>query len=325
MPKLHKITYNFLVIFSFICIFSSAFAQNGGNPFELIHRMDEMEIVEPIDSSSNELVPSTPKTEKNSTNPFDIIRSSNTVENEQEQIAEKTDIVQALDTKSKSKRSLVPQSLETPPFLFWIFTLTMLLLTILVTLYKSLIVKIYKGFLNDNFLKLIQRDQGNTTVIAYLSLYILFFTSLGTLFYLCLQHFGLVVPNLTYLLYCILGVAVVFIFKHSILSIAGFVFPIDKVIKQYSFTIVVFSIILGLVLLPFNIFIAYAQTNLATYLIYLAFLIIILVYLFRTLRGALIASKYISLNKFHFFMYLCTVEIAPLLVLFKSISSLSGI
>ncbi len=312
MPNLHKLTTSLLVFVLFI--FSPAMAQNKTNPFEQLHRIDDVQL-EGLSVAVDSTQSTTITTE--SGNPFDIKRSATTIE----QLEEKEANIAELKPSPKPKKKLVAQDLKAPSFLFWVFSLTMLLLTILVTLYKSLIVKIYKGFLNDNFLKLIQRDQGGTAILAYFLLFLLFFASLGTLFYLYLQHYGLVAPELSNLLYCILGVAAIFIIKLSILSIAGFVFPIHKEIRQYTFTIIVFSIILGLLLLPFNILIAYAPTDMATYLIYMAFLAIVLVYLFRTLRGVLIASKYISLHKFHFFMYLCAVEIAPLLVLFKSISS----
>ena len=317
MPNLHKLTISLLVFVLSVFIFSHSMAQNEANPFEQLHRIDAVQ----VEGVSIDSTQSTTTIATESDNPFDIKRSATTIQQLEKHEANTVTV----EPSPTPKKKLVAQGLKAPSFLFWVFSLTMLLLTILVTLYKSLIVKIYKGFLNDNFLKLIQRDQGGTIILAYFLLILLFFISLGTLFYLYLQHFGLVEPVLSKLLYCILGVALVFVVKLSILSIAGFVFPVYKEIRQYTFTIIVFSIILGLLLLPFNILIAYAPTDMATYLIYLAFLAIILVYLFRTLRGVLIASKYISLHKFHFFMYLCAVEIAPLLVLFKSVSSFSGI
>ena len=74
-----------------------------------------------------------------------------------------------------------------------------------------------------------------------------------------------------------------------------------------------------------SIFIAFAPSNLKLILIYLAFILIIGIYSFRVLRSLFLASKYISLHKFHFFMYLCTIEIAPVLILAKIIMLLTGI
>jgi hypothetical protein len=46
-------------------------------------------------------------------------------------------------------------------------------------------------------------------------------------------------------------------------------------------------------------------------------ILIILFYISRQLRGLFIAMPYIFSYKFHFLLYLCTIEIAPLAVLYK--------
>ena len=54
-------------------------------------------------------------------------------------------------------------------------------------------------------------------------------------------------------------------------------------------------------------------------------LIIFGITVFCILRGLFLASKYLSFHKFHFFMYLCTVEIAPVLVVVKLLLLKAGI
>jgi len=112
--------------------------------------------------------------------------------------------------------------------------------------------------------------------------------------------------------------------KHLALNIISNVLPISKDIKQYSFTIVIFGIILGLLLIPANVLIAFGSPGMTKILIYGSLTSILLLYLFRILRSLFIASRYITLHKFHFFMYLCTVEIAPLAVLVKAILLKTG-
>ena len=44
-----------------------------------------------------------------------------------------------------------------------------------------------------------------------------------------------------------------------------------------------------------------------------------LTYIFRSLRGLFVAGRFLAFHKFHFLLYICTVEIAPVLILIKLI------
>jgi hypothetical protein len=120
---------------------------------------------------------------------------------------------------------------------------------------------------------------------------------------------------------CIGGISLIFILKHILLKIVGAIFPIEKELGTYSFTIIVFQIILGIALLPFMIFIAYGTEELIPYAIYGAFIMIGIFYIYRSLRGLFIGNRFLAYHKFHFLLYICTVEIAPLVVLLKVLLS----
>ena len=120
-------------------------------------------------------------------------------------------------------------------------------------------------------------------------------------------------------------VCLIFIGKHLLLFIVGYIFPIQKELGLYNFTIMVFGIISGLLLLPINIVIAYVPMEIGKVVVYLSLGAIIAIYLFRIIRGLSIGSKYLVLHKFHFFIYLCTVEILPVIVLLKILDNYTGI
>lgn len=211
-------------------------------------------------------------------------------------------------------------------FIFGINAFMLILLTLLITLYRSLVQKIYRAFLNDNFLAMIHREEGGIVSIPYLLLYFLFFISGGTFLFLLLRYYGQLDDQLFKSWgQCIGVLSGVFFVKHLCLKIMANVFPVAKEIKQYSFMIIIFSIILGIILVPINIMLAYLPAQAVQWVIYLAFTLVLLIYLFRALRGIFLSSKYITFYKFHFFMYLCTVEIAPVLILVKFGLILAGI
>ena len=101
------------------------------------------------------------------------------------------------------------------------------------------------------------------------------------------------------------------------LRIFGSVFPVAKEVKLYNFTIIIFNIVLGVLFVPLSLFLAYGPDNLMIGVLYLTGVIVLLTYLYRSIRALLIGGKFLSFHKFHFFMYLCTAELAPLALVIK--------
>ncbi|MDP4281458.1 MAG: DUF4271 domain-containing protein [Bacteroidota bacterium] len=94
----------------------------------------------------------------------------------------------------------------------------------------------------------------------------------------------------------------------------GFIFKTRETTHDYLLNILIFNIITGLILFPFLPFIIYLKS---IPLLYLSFFLLGLMFLFRFLKGFMIG---ISLRKFSYlflFVYLCALEILPLVVLAK--------
>lgn len=177
----------------------------------------------------------------------------------------------------------------------------------------------YQALLSNNALRQVYRLQAGWGNIAQLALYGLFLLNLSIFAFLMIYRFVGKPPMNQFwtFLFCVLGVGAAFLIKHTILHIISAVFPIAKEVKLYNFIIITSGILLGLILLPLNIFIAYSPEILGNILTYTAFIAIGLVYLVRSLRSLSVASPFLATDQFHFFIYLCTVEFAPLLVLAK--------
>jgi hypothetical protein len=251
----------------------------------------------------------------NSGNPFDILRGAatnadSTVNSGQKNIEQLPSAL--LDKKVYSKN-----------FLFWIFLLTLTLMAFVVANARSMISSSYTAIISDNALRLINKQAFGWGNAIYLALYALFWINGGIFAFLLMSYFGV---KSTYgqtatFLFCVGGVAAIFILKHLILFIIAYVFPIEKEMKTYNFIVLTAGILLGLMLMPLNILIAYSPLRLSEIFIYLTFGVIGIVYLVRSLRSLTIASPYLMENRFHFLLYLCAVEIAPLMVLAKLIIS----
>ncbi len=249
-----------------------------------------------------------------SDNPFDILRGATTIPDSATPAIQKE--------AEQIPSALLDKTVYSKNFLFWIFLITLILMAFVVANARSMINNSYTAIISDNALRLINKQSFGWGNAIYLALYALFWINGGIFAFLLLTYFGVKSPygqSTTFLL-CVGGVAAIFILKHTILYIIAYVFPIEKEIKTYNFIVLTAGVLLGLILMPLNILIAYSPVSLSEIFIYVTFGAIGLVYLVRSLRSLTIASPYLIENRFHFLLYLCTVEIAPLMILVKLIS-----
>ncbi len=261
------------------------------------------------------IVPEVPMLQK-SDNPFDILRSSDAASVH----TSSTDTTQkAVQQPSAIMPSLLEPSVYSKNFLFWVFLVSLILMAFVVANARAAIVNAYAAISSDSALRQIYKEPMGWGSVAYLALYVLFWLNLAILVYLLLAHFGVSSQygKLTTFMTCLGGVSLIYMIRHSVLYVISKVFPIEKEVRTYNFIILTVGILLGLLLMPLNIFIAYAPGSLTQLFIYAAYAAILLAYLVRSLRGLTVASPFLIGNKFHFLLYLCTVEFAPLLILIK--------
>ena len=139
------------------------------------------------------------------------------------------------------------------------------------------------------------------------------------LFVLNERFFGFTAPNLSgILLYSaiVIGLVVFTTVKVTLVSILGIVFKTKETTYNYLLNLMIFAIITGPVILFFLVFIVYLKTPA---ILYLCLAIIILLFIFRFIRGFLIGMALTRFSYLLLFVYLCSLEILPLLVLLKFI------
>jgi len=271
------------------------------NPFELLPRVKEKPVEKEVSPIPED------------TNPFDLVEPS------KETATIKAPILPI-------QKEVQNQPFGGNSFLLGVILFGLILMAVLVTSLRPFINKCYRAVLNENMLNQIYRERETGLFLPYFLLYILFFIQSGTFLFLILRYnetsFG--TSPLVLLLGCILLLAILFFLKHLLLAIAGTIFPISKETRVYSFTIMVYSAILGLLLAPANLMIAYAPAEMIYFLIGACLLMIIGLYVVRAFRGLLLANNYLRFHIFHFLLYICTVEIVPVLVLYKMITNQLG-
>ena len=281
-----------------------ALAQQGNNPFELPERtaiIDAMKTT--ADSTALDSILAV------SNNPFEIISDYN---------SEK-------ETSTPTDSTIQPAQDSEPIPNIWMGGIVLILgvlIAILNTAHSSELQRTFRSFTNQNLLNFNFRSQKGRLSSTHLLSYTLYAVSLGAFLYLLGWYWR--IPALTGSIYsaliCMGFVALIMFARHLFLRIIGWIMPFDKELSVYNYMISVFNHVLGITLLPFIIVAAFAPDPLKKIALFGGLGVILFVYLYRSIRGFMLSGRFLALHKFHFFLYLCAVEIAPVLILIKILS-----
>ena len=116
-----------------------------------------------------------------------------------------------------------------------------------------------------------------------------------------------------FLVMCIF-LLVYWLIKIVAMRFLSFIFKTRQTSKEYILNILIFNILTGIFFLPFLVFAIYLK---CVIFLWVCTIIFCLFFLFRLIRGFLIG---ISITKFSYlflFVYLCSLELLPLIVLLK--------
>lgn len=114
-----------------------------------------------------------------------------------------------------------------------------------------------------------------------------------------------------------LTIIVFYAIKITSIRFLGLVFKTTKESLEYVMTVVLFENTLGLFLLPVVIGLMFVKQASPEIFIYIGIGIILLFLLVRLIRGLMIGLNSPRISKFYLFLYLCALELLPLIVVVK--------
>lgn len=154
----------------------------------------------------------------------------------------------------------------------------------------------------------------------------LFFIITGGLFIALLgvQYRWVAIPFWWLALYCTVILACVYLAKFLVISFAGWVSNSMEAASTYSFIVFLINKILGLILLPIVILMAFADENIRNISVTVAACIAAFLLFYRYAVSLTIIRRNLKISPLHFFIYLCAVEIMPMLVIYKVLFSQTG-
>ncbi|MCH8331739.1 MAG: DUF4271 domain-containing protein [Bacteroidetes bacterium] len=204
----------------------------------------------------------------------------------------------------------------------WIFYLILLLLVLLAYIrinYDKELSDLIGAVSSVNLAHQLQREQEMNVPVSSIMLNILFVLSSSVYLYLIIDDKIVLYREeelFVFLLVCLSGLSLLKFFS---LRFTGLIFPFRNEIRFFNFNILLLMKVLGVILIPFIIVLSYAPVVVASIALYSSLFLILLSIVLLYIRGLAIGKEYILVRKFHFFIYLCTLEIAPMLIVFEGI------
>lgn len=206
-----------------------------------------------------------------------------------------------------------------PSWMVFILLGQLCFLTLLITVYHKKFRLNFRAMISSAAARNVQRETSSMTRMEDFLLYLFFIINMGIFIFLIPQimNQNFQFNEFNHLLICVSGLFILLLLKHLQLGVLSVFLPFKHEIAFHNFLISNFNKVVGVVILPFLFMLILLEESHTTLILYFVFCLLSLIYSYMNLLALLNARNVFLFYKFHFFIYLCAVEIAPILILIK--------
>lgn len=176
-----------------------------------------------------------------------------------------------------------------------------------------------RSLLNSRLAKLFFEEKENQYLLPSILLHLNSALIVGILVFCAMRFYGFE-NNMNasqVLLYAILITVSFFALKYFIQLLLGWILPLAYTIRFYLYQKLLIQSLLGLCLLPIVVLYVFNPSFQISITLIVGIGVIVLASLFLIYKGVTTNLLVIAQYPLHFFLYLCTLEIAPLLIMWK--------
>ena len=222
-------------------------------------------------------------------------------------------------TASPVKRPIWEKTLRSDDGMFYFFTLLLLFYATLRVVFRKYHDDLFTLFFRATLKQQQLREQMSQVPVASLLLNLLFVVSGGVyVFYVARYFHAAATMGFFHLAgYAALVLSAIYLVKYIVLKTMGWVIGLKKTFEAYIFIVFMLNKVLGILLLPVLLLLSFPYLQNLDVLVPLSLLLLVLFGFYRYLIAYRQVRNEINLSPLHFFIYLCGLEIAPLLVIGK--------
>lgn len=180
---------------------------------------------------------------------------------------------------------------------------------------------LFRQFIKSSFRQKQIRDQLSEAPLPSMLFNILFVLSGGLYAAILLQYYQLLPLigfwwTLAYATAALLGVYTV---KYVMLKWSGWLFSISEITDAYIFIVFIINKLIGVVLLPFVVVLAFARPDIQAVIVPVSFTAVAGLLAYRYILSYGPVRSQLKISRFHFLLYLCAFEVAPLLLIYRGL------
>jgi hypothetical protein len=159
------------------------------------------------------------------------------------------------------------------------------------------------------------------TPVPSLLLNIFFLLSASFYISFVVQHYHLATGYGFWVLYSysFTGLAIIYLLKFLSLKFSGWLFNISSTTDGYIFIVFLINKIIGIFLLPFLVLLAFTDNDIYLFAFVLSYVGVFALLAYRLILSYGLIRNQISVNPFHFLIYLLAFEIVPLFLIYKAL------
>ncbi len=187
--------------------------------------------------------------------------------------------------------------------------------------YHKIVGQLLGAVFNINATNQIVRDENILVQRASIMLSLMYYFACAMLAYLGMDVLEFESPWLgtgfLRFLFILLAVALAYSLKTVLLKLLGNIFDVERPATSYIFNLTLINNAAGVVLIPIVFLMTYMDEWWLAPLFYLGITTLIISFIYRQIRAFRIWAAMQGVPFFYFILYICTLEISPLLILFK--------
>lgn len=204
---------------------------------------------------------------------------------------------------------------------FYLLAGLVLLMGLIKFFFARYFTNLFRVFFNSSLRQNQLTDQLLQDKLPSLFFNIFFIISGGIYVYFLLAQYQLIHEQYKWgvMVACIGVLGVIYVVKFSTLKFTGWVTGYTEATDTYIFVIFLISKIIGMILIPFTILIAFSDLSIAATSALVSLLIIAFLLLLRFFKSYGLLQNQLKITKLHFILYVLGVEVMPLLLIYKGL------
>jgi hypothetical protein len=228
-----------------------------------------------------------------------------------------------LDIHPKNK-SLLKEGSGRPSRDRWVLLLIIALFlytAVLNRLMSKDVETVWSSFYSKRVLNQVSKEDTMINSWTFVALFLLFALTFGLFLYQfsAYQHVYYTISGFPLFISLTLIILVLFAVKFLVVKFIGFVFNISKLVTEYLSVSYLTYFNIAFVFLPVGVCFSLLADSLIPYVLWIAFILIAAIFVWQYLRGSVEIISNILFHKFYLIVYLCALEICPVLILVKAL------